>query len=397
MSYVFQDVQVKNDDEYMVEEEMVNDPQFSDSPFNSDVLLFDNDQGVPENDMKCTPQNLETAFSQVLCSPVDKVDVQKFDWEIDSVKTVRVPYERKKKVSKVFQSPYVQQPATTPKVVRKRPKRFVPNDTPKVIGPDGKEILLKPWKENLRRNPMATMYKPLVHPEILCFLDEQKKIRKLADQQLYRFPWGSGGTTANPQFWIGLLGRDGKSRGWLNDSHIGLFVDLMMHFRPDDADWVMVGPFFCTMILERQLPLCYADGVTNGIPWFRQGIEKVLFPINEPDVHWSLGVLTISTGVIMLYDSLGRKNDEDLSLWDRNFRQNFQTHLPVYLIKSQVMARRNMDPNTYHVSFQYASNVPRQGGLLGDCGIWVCIFLNRLSENKPLNIMKSVQAALAYR
>lgn len=49
----------------------------------------------------------------------------------------------------------------------------------------------------------------------------------------------------------------------------------MMHFRPDDADWVMVGPFFCTMILGHELPLCYADGVTNGIPWFRQGIEKV--------------------------------------------------------------------------------------------------------------------------
>ena len=97
--------------------------------------------------MMCTPQNLETAFSQVHGSPIHKVDVQKFDWEIDSVKTVRVPYEREKKVSKVFQSPYVQQPATTPKVLRSRPKRFVPNETPKVIGPDGKEIQLKPWKE----------------------------------------------------------------------------------------------------------------------------------------------------------------------------------------------------------------------------------------------------------
>ncbi|PWA44200.1 phospholipase-like protein [Artemisia annua] len=400
------DVPVKNDDQDVTKDAMVNDPQFSDSPFKPDVpvknddeyvveeemdiLLFDNDQGVPENDMKCTPQNLETAFSQVLCSPVDKVDVQKFDWEVDSVKTVRVPYEREKKVSKVLQSPYVQQPATTPKVVRKRQKRFVPNVTPKVIGPDGKEIQLKPWKENLRCNPMSTMYKAFVHPEILCFLDEQKKIRKLADQQLYRFPWGSGGTTANPQFWMGLLGRDGKGRGWLSDS-------VSSYFKPDDADWVMVGPFFCTMIIDHQLPLRYADGVTNGIPWFRQGIEKVFFPINEPDVHRSLGVLTISTGVIMLYDSLGSKKDEDLSLWDRNFRQIFQTHLPVYLIKSEVMARRNMDPNTYHVSFLYAANVPRQGGLLGDCGIWVTIFLNRLSQNKSLIIKKPVQAALAYR
>lgn len=65
---------------------------------------------------------------------------------------------------------------------------------------------------------MGTMYKAFVHPEILCFLDEQKKIRKLADQQLFRFPWGSGGTAANPEFWLRLLGRDVKGRGWLSDS-----------------------------------------------------------------------------------------------------------------------------------------------------------------------------------
>lgn len=114
-------------------------------------------------------------------------------------------------------------------------------------------------------------------------------------------------------------------------------------------------------------------------------------------MHWSLGVLTISTGVIMLYDSLGSKKDEDLSLWDRNFRQIFRTQLPIYLIESEVMARRNMDPKTYHVSFLYACNVPRQGGILGDCGIWVSIFLYRLSQNKPLTFRKPIQAALAYR
>ena len=122
-----------------------------------DIIDFDNDEVVPEDDMRCTPQNLDTVFSQVLGSPVHKVDVKKFDWEIDSIKTVRVPYEREKKVSKVFQSPYVQQPATTPKVLRKRQKRYVPTDTPKVIGPNGKYIPLKPWKE--------------VFSDILLFLD----------------------------------------------------------------------------------------------------------------------------------------------------------------------------------------------------------------------------------
>lgn len=40
MSYDFQDVKVKNDEQDMVDEEMVNDPQFSDSPFNAVNISF---------------------------------------------------------------------------------------------------------------------------------------------------------------------------------------------------------------------------------------------------------------------------------------------------------------------------------------------------------------------
>ena len=112
-----------------------------------DILLFDDDQAVPVTDMVCTPQNLEHAFSQVVGSPSHMVDVEMVECETDSVKTLRGPFEREKKVSKVLQSPYTQQPATTPRVLRKRQKRYVPHVTPKVIGPDGKEIPLKPRKE----------------------------------------------------------------------------------------------------------------------------------------------------------------------------------------------------------------------------------------------------------
>ncbi|KAJ0572386.1 putative Ulp1 protease family catalytic domain, papain-like cysteine peptidase superfamily [Helianthus annuus] len=33
----------------------------------------------------------------------------------------------------------------------------------------------------------------------------------------------------------------------------------------------------------------------------------------------------------------------------------------------------------------YADDVPQQSGPLGDCGVWVCIFLDRLINKKPLN------------
>lgn len=58
--------------------------------------------------------------------------------------------------------------------------------------------------------------------------------------------------------------------------HIELWVLYIMYFRPDDADWVAVSPFFNTMLLNREMPLYYADGVTYGVPWFAQSVRKVI-------------------------------------------------------------------------------------------------------------------------
>jgi hypothetical protein len=40
MSSIFQDVPIKNDDQYVAEDEVVNDPHISDSPFNSVLTLL---------------------------------------------------------------------------------------------------------------------------------------------------------------------------------------------------------------------------------------------------------------------------------------------------------------------------------------------------------------------
>lgn len=47
------------------------------------------------------------------------------------------------------------------------------------------------------------------------------------------------------------------------------------------------------------------------------------------------------------------------------------------------------DQNTNHFSYPfqtvYPPNVPQQRGVLGDCGIWVCIFMERLIKKEPIN------------
>ncbi|XP_021985900.1 uncharacterized protein LOC110882123 [Helianthus annuus] len=42
-------------------------------------------------------------------------------------------------------------------------------------------------------------------------------------------------------------------------------------------------------------------------------------------------------------------------------------------------------PFKFPFQTEYANDVPQQSGPLGDCGVWVCIFLDRLINKKPLN------------
>ena len=58
---------------------------------------------------------------------------------------------------------------------------------------------------------------------------------------------------------------------------------------------------------------------------------------------------------------------------------------------------KRINPANYSITFKNADNITSQGGLFGDCGIWVCIFLYRLAHGKSLAADNPIQAALAYR
>ncbi|PWA81459.1 F-box domain-containing protein [Artemisia annua] len=71
--------------------------------------------------------------------------------------------------------------------------------------------------------------------------------------------------------------------------------------------------------------------------------------------------------------------------------------LPIVLEQAKVFEKKCIDREKYGITFKDARNIPAQGGLFGDCGIWVCIFLYRLSHGKRFAVENPVQAALAYR
>ena len=76
---------------------------------------------------------------------------------------------------------------------------------------------------------------------------------------------------------------------------------------------------------------------------------------------------------------------------------HIQAGLPVVLEQAKVFEQKVIDSTTYAITFKHANKIPSQGGIFGDCGIWACIFLYRLTHGKSLDVDDPVQVALAYR
>ena len=62
---------------------------------------------------------------------------------------------------------------------------------------------------------------------------------------------------------------------FFKSQHIDLWVLYLWHVRPANADWVIAGPYFSSMILNKRMPCYFANGITYGTPWFAESVEKV--------------------------------------------------------------------------------------------------------------------------
>nr|GEZ20232.1 hypothetical protein [Tanacetum cinerariifolium] len=111
--------------------------------------------------------------------------------------------------------------------------------------------------------------------------------------------------------------RSHTKRGWLSTSHLDLWIDYLWQFKEPNVDWEMASPYLCDMLSRFQYPLYYADGVKYGIPWFANNVQKILLFMDNPEVF----------------------------------------------------EKKNIVKDDYSISFQFADDVPIQGGLYGDCGL----------------------------
>ncbi|GJW22389.1 ulp1 protease family, C-terminal catalytic domain-containing protein [Tanacetum coccineum] len=206
-------------------------------------------------------------------------------------------------------------------------------------------------EKDVTRSPTAPKRTVTVPEEVNALFRDKNRM-----EMSWTFPWCADGHLVYIDFWEKLVGRSHTKRGWLSTSHLDLWIDYLWQFREPNADWAMASPYLCDMLSRFLYPLYYAGGVKYGVPWFANNVQKVYFPINEKDSHW----------------------------------------IPLFLDNVEVFEKKNIVKNDYSISFQFADGVPIQGGLYGDCGLWVCIFLYRLSHNIPLEVDDPISFALAY-
>nr|GEX44431.1 ulp1 protease family, C-terminal catalytic domain-containing protein [Tanacetum cinerariifolium] len=171
---------------------------------------------------------------------------------------------------------------------------------------------------------------------------------------------------------------------------MSLFRDKnRMEFRELGDDWAMANLYLSDMLSWYEYPLYYADGVIYDLPWFANNVQKVYFLVNKKDLHWLLAELDIFSGVITIYGIKTRHFLLELT-------QKFEFQILLYLDSDEIFDKKNIDKASYSISFRYADGVPLQGGLYGDCGLWVCIFLYRMSQKIPLEVDDPIDFALAY-
>ncbi|PWA75911.1 phospholipase-like, Aminotransferase-like mobile domain protein [Artemisia annua] len=163
--------------------------------------------------------------------------------------------------------------------------------------------------------------------------------------------------------------------------------------RDSSADWSMVSCYFVTLLLQNSMPLFYATDEIYPIAW--KNVEQVFIPINEPKQHWSLAHFNIKSGLVTFYDSEGY-HEPETRLWYLNMRRCLECKLPAILEQTDVFGSKGINPLEYNIKFKNAHNIPKQGGIFGDCGVFVCLFLYRLSHRMPLAVVDPVQTAIAY-
>ena len=119
-------------------------------------------------------------------------------------------------------------------------------------------------------------------------------------------------------------------------------------------------------------------------------------PIHSYPNHWLFGELRLESMEVHIYDSLGRNA---FTLFESNGTfTKFEAKVEKVLAKINYWRRRNLRRTPLNMSFILEDNVPQQSSHLGDCGVFVCMFMEQLVSGQPIRqLIDPKYAALEFR
>nr|KAJ0187032.1 hypothetical protein LSAT_V11C900505150 [Lactuca sativa] len=199
-------------------------------------------------------------------------------------------------------------------------------------------------------------------------------------------------------FWSALFGH--THDGWLESSHITIWYRLLMERRFDgDRHTIMPPNFFvCHAVEEGQDWRAFMAGIATYpnfmVAWW--DVDTVILSIHSSPNHWLFGELRLASMEVHIYDSLGRGAYKKFNS-DGTFTK-FESRVENYLEKINYWVRRNIPRIPLNMQFILEKNVSQQSSHLGDCGVFVCMFMEQLVSGQPIReLIDPRNATLEFR
>nr|KAJ0215289.1 hypothetical protein LSAT_V11C300121190 [Lactuca sativa] len=176
--------------------------------------------------------------------------------------------------------------------------------------------------------------------------------------------------------------------------HITLWYRLLMERRFNSDRHTIMPPNFFEGYDLRAFMASIATYPNFMVAWW--DVDTVLLPIHSSPNHRLFGELRLASMEVHIYDSLGRGAYEKFK-FDGTFTK-FEVCVVHYLDKIDYWDRRNIPRIPLNIQFIFETNVPQQSSLLGDCGVFVCMFMEQLVPGQPIReLIDQRNAALEFR
>ncbi|KAL4589909.1 hypothetical protein LXL04_002821 [Taraxacum kok-saghyz] len=183
--------------------------------------------------------------------------------------------------------------------------------------------------------------------------------------------------------------------------HVQVWIRLLQESRINTADWtIMSFKYFSTPeLLTTWSPWVEGAAIKDEptlIPWWK--VDRVFLPINQSDKHWILGELHLKTMTVHIYDSLQTMRSYK-SLVANSTISKFKTSLTDLLDEINFWTKTNQArKKPADIQFEVIKDLDQQSEKLGDCDVFMCMWLEKLISGMPLTKEKDAErAALDFR